>query len=452
MPSRPWPPSSCSFYVVSIPLLLLLTSLAFLVKGEVQVGGVDEPVGGHHPEVIGHRGAPYFLPEHTLASYEMAMRQGADWIEPDLCFTSDGHLIAVHDLDLGSVTDIGERSNFQGRNRSILLPNGRPLEGYITSDFTLAEVKTLRVKQRVPSRGHRFDGIFQVPTLDEILELVSSLNKQLELDVGVYIETKHPSYFAEIGFIHDTPLLSTLKAHGFVTEGTQAKEEKVIIQSFESTNLIRLRKVTSIRLVLLLDYVHLSDYPTPEDTDDSLWKFLTVKGVVEAATFVDAIGPHKSTLLQETRYSTHPDVLVGKELVRICSDVGLQLHPYTFRNHYEDKSLARFEDDPIQEYKFLMEMGVQFFFTENAGMALCARHEYEAKFLPEKRGTNDHSSSRSLSTLKFGDTIKTLSPELLYVALIATGAIGLFAGALLGMYITHRSAKQWNMLQSKRFV
>src|SRR4051794_10329831 len=192
---------------------------------------VDERV------IIGHRGAAGYRPEHTLASYELAARMGADYIEPDLVSTKDGVLVARHEPEISGTTDVADHPEFADR-RTTKTVDGVQLTGWFTEDFTLAELKTLRAEERIPDireENTLYNGLFEIPTFDEVLALRDRLSKELGRQIGVYPETKHPTYFDSIDLSLKEPLLASLrKAH------LNRANSPVFIQSFETTNLRQL--------------------------------------------------------------------------------------------------------------------------------------------------------------------------------------------------------------------
>src|SRR6185436_17564939 len=195
------------------------------------------------PLIIGHRGASGHRPEHTLAGYRLAAEMGADYIEPDLVSTKDGVLIARHENEIGGTTDAAARFPDRKATKTI---DGQAVTGWFTEDFTLAEIKTLRAKERLAFRSHEYDGRFQVPTFDEVIELAQQLGRELGRPVGVYPETKHPTYFRAIGLPLEESLVASLAAHGW-----NRRDAPVFIQSFETGNLHELRQKTPVRLVQL---------------------------------------------------------------------------------------------------------------------------------------------------------------------------------------------------------
>ena len=202
------------------------------------------------PLLIAHRGASGERPEHTLAAYERAIDQGADFIEPDLVLTKDGVLVARHENEIGGTTDVADHPEFADRKTTKVI-DGVEMAGWFTEDFTLAELRTLRARERLPDlrpANKRFDTLYQIPTFEEILKLVRAKEAESRRRIGLYPETKHPSYFAGIGLAHQAPLLDLLNRYGYMTEA-----DPVFIQSFEVGNLKALRAATRLRLIQLVD-------------------------------------------------------------------------------------------------------------------------------------------------------------------------------------------------------
>lgn len=202
--------------------------------------------------VIAHRGASGERPEHTIASYRLAIEEGADYIEPDLVMTRDGVLIARHENEIGGTTDVAQHPEFAARRRTQTI-DGETMTGWFTEDFTLAEIKSLRARERLPELRPQncvFDGQFLVPTFDEILELANAANidRGGARKIGVYPETKHPAHFAALGLAQEQPVLDTLQRHGY-----GAADSPVFIQSFDPRNLRELRGMTRLPLIQLLE-------------------------------------------------------------------------------------------------------------------------------------------------------------------------------------------------------
>jgi len=343
------------------------------------------------PIVIGHRGASGYVPEHTLISYFLAIQQGADYAEPDLVMTKDGVLVCRHENEIGGTTDVANRKEF-ARRRTVKVVDGVSLEGWFTEDFTLAELKTLRARERIPDirpANVRFDGQFEIPTFDEVLTLIRSVDAQRAADarrlgrpkpapIGVYPETKHPTYFDELGLRMDTPLLRTLARHGY--EGRSAP---VYIQSFEVGNLKRLRKRTALPMVQLIDasgapydFIATGDPRTYADV-------ITPAGLAEVARYANAIGPNKSLVIPRTQGDR--SLGTATSLVANAHEAGLGVHPWTFRaeNHFLPGDL-RSSDVPVEhgdlaaEISTFLAAGVDGFFTDHPALGKVARDSHGA--------------------------------------------------------------------------
>jgi len=279
------------------------------------------------PVIIAHRGASGYRPEHTLAAYELAIEQGADFIEPDLVATKDGALLARHENNIEETTDVADHPEFASR-RVVKNIDGQQVTGWFTEDFTLAELRTLRARERLPRlrpQNTRYDGRFEIATFTEILDLARRHR------VGVYPETKHPSYFASIGLSLEEPLLAALRGFPF----------PVFIQSFESENLRKLNEMTEHPLVQLLNL------------DSSF-------DLHEVATYARGIGPHKDLIIPRDASRRLTTVT---SLVPDAHALALLVHPWTFRN--EDEFLpADCVGNPAAEYKRFLATGIDGLFTD----------------------------------------------------------------------------------------
>ena len=277
------------------------------------------------PLVIAHRGASGYRPEHTLASYRLAIALGADYVEPDLVSTGDGVLVARHEAEIGGTTDVARRPEFAGRLTTKVV-DGREVTGWFVEDFTLAELKTLRAMERLPElrpRNTRYDGWYEVPTFDEILTLVEEESARLGRAIGVYPETKHPSYFAGIGLALEEPLLAALAG----------RDLPAFVQSFEPRNLRWLRPRTSLPLVQLVSATGRVD-------------LVTGTGLRRVAEYADAVGVDKE--------------LVSPGLVAAAHATGLQVHVWTLRD----------ETDSIEDTRALVGAGVDGIFTDHPDTTL----------------------------------------------------------------------------------
>ena len=288
------------------------------------------------PIVIGHRGASGYRPEHTLESYRLAIEQGADVIEPDVVRSKDGVLIARHENEIGTTTDVATKFPSRKVTKQI---DGTSLSGWFTEDFTLAELQTLRAKERLEGRSHDFDGQFLVPTLDAVLDLAASESKARGRAIGVYPETKHPTYFRSIGLPLEEALLERLTAHGLTDASSP-----VFIQSFEPSSLQRLRPLTRMRLVQLLDE---RATVTPE-------RLRAIRA------FADGIGATKTLLIPVTKDGvTQPPTT----LVADAHAAGLFVHVWTLRR--DPMFLpASYKGDAAAEAREFAALGVDGIFTD----------------------------------------------------------------------------------------
>jgi glycerophosphoryl diester phosphodiesterase len=347
---------------------------------------------GHEsrPVVIGHRGASGYIPEHTLAAYAIAIEQGADFIEPDLVSTKDGVLVARHENEIGGTTDVSARPEFASR-RTTKSIDGTDVTGWFTEDFTLRELKTLRAKERIPAirpENTRFDGMFQIPTLDEVIMLAKGASERRALaarqqrrpkpaPIGIYPETKHPTYFDSIGLSLEEPLVRTLRRHGLV-----GRNAPVIIQSFEVSNLKDLRRMTRVPIAQLInsggkpfDFVVSGDPRTYSD-------LITPAGLREIATYATGIGAEKSRIIPRDADGrlTTPTTLVDD-----AHRAGLIVHGWTFRAEntflpldYRSSTVPEERGDLEAEVKRYLATGMDGFFTDQPDIGVRARDAFVA--------------------------------------------------------------------------
>jgi glycerophosphoryl diester phosphodiesterase len=377
-------------------LLALIAAIASIAPVGAAAGGGSEP----NPLVIGHRGAPGYLPDHTLPGYALAIKLGADYIEPDLVATKDGHLIARHEPNITSTTNVEER--FPDRMRTAVV-DGVPETGWFASDFTLAEIRTLRAEQPSADRPQQFNGRFRVPTFKQVIDLAKRYSWRTGRRIGVYPETKHPTYHRELGLRLEPRLVRVLDAAGW-----NRRRAPVFIQSFEPSSLKWLSRKTNVRLVQLiqandvkpdgsLDYSAPSGQPydwtvsgDPELESRTFGFFTTEEGLAEVATYADGIGPWKPFINSSRALVANPDGTVGdangdgavderdrallppSELVQRAHAHGLLVHAWTFRNE-QHQLLSDYRGNPINEYLHFYRLGVDGVFSDFPNTAFAAR-------------------------------------------------------------------------------
>ncbi|MFN6464897.1 MAG: esterase-like activity of phytase family protein [Nostoc sp. DedVER02] len=384
------------------PYLLHFDATGKLLEAPISTPDRFKTLDGEAPKVIGHRGASGYRPEHTLESYKQAIERGADFIEPDLVVTKDGVLIARHEPALAvlnadgtvnfsnTTTDVYKHPEFADRLKTVSL-DGNTITGWFAEDFTLAEIKTLRAEERLPFRDHSFDDQFEIPTLTEIIDLVKQVEADTGKKIGIYPETKHPTYSAsEATYVGTTEkinrntsqlLIDTLKANNFTDPN------RIFIQSFEVGNLKELHDTimpaagVDIPLVQLLDagdidingkIIESQPYDLKVSGDTRTYGDLrTPEGLAEVATYADGIGPWKRMIVSVKGTDANGDgkaddvngdgavndadktTLPPSTLIQDAHNAGLQVHPYTFRA--EDQYLAA-------DYKGKLELEIQQFY------------------------------------------------------------------------------------------
>ena len=313
-----------------------------------------------HPLVIAHRGASGLLPEHTLEAYDLAISQGADFVEPDVVITRDGVLVTRHENEIAGTTDVAAR--FPERRRTAVV-DGQSISGWFAEDFTLAELRTLRARERLPTRSHASDGRFLVPTLEEVLQLVRRRERETGRAIGVYPETKHPTYFRRIGLPLEERLLDLLGRYGY-----RGREDAVFIQSFETANLRALHAQTTIRLVQLVDEDG-APWDLVERGDPRRFRDLvTPERLREIATYAAAIGPHKS-LVQPLG----PDGALAppSALVDDAHAAGLHVHVWTLRSDPPFLPPA-YKGDAAAEWQRFAALGVDAMFGDFPATGIAA--------------------------------------------------------------------------------
>ena len=372
------------------------------------VAGADKDgLTAKGPLVIGHRGGGSgYLPDHTLEAYALGIELGADYVELDLVATKDGHLIVRHEPNLIDTTNVGTLPQFASRKRTLEL-DGAPVTGFFSSDFTLTEIKQLRAVQPLPERGQALDGKYQIPTLEESIQFVKRKSAEKGRRIGIYPETKHPTYHQSIGLPLEDRLLDALRRAGWNRRGAP-----VFIQSFETANLRYLRTRTDLPLIQLVDADNVKPdgaialnkpYDKPYDwvvsARSGLFSdLLTPAGLAEVRTYADGIGPWKPYILSSKCIEvvggacadvngdgkvdeTDRVLLPPTDLVQRAHALGLLVHPFTFRSE-QRRLVSDYAGNPSNEYLMFYELGVDGVFTDFADDAVAARVQFLLKTDP----------------------------------------------------------------------
>lgn len=355
---------------------IMLASSATVLAATAEPVGTEEASGDtvRKPLVIGHRGASGYRPEHTLAAYRLAARMGADYIEPDLVSTKDGALVARHENEISGTTDVADHDEFAARKTTKTI-DGVPTTGWFTEDFTLGELKTLRAKERLPElrpNNTAFDGRYEVPTFTEVIKESKRLSKELGRTIGIYPETKHPTYFQQIGLALEPQLVRALTDAGLNKRGA-----KVFVQSFEVANLKALSSRLRVPLVQLVspagkpyDFVESGDPRTYAD-------LVKPEGLREIAGYADGLGPDKKMVV-----AWNADQTLGEptSLLPDAHAAGLKVHPWTFRAEnsflpadYRSSTNPAAYGRIIDEMQLYLELGVDGIFTDQPDIGVEAR-------------------------------------------------------------------------------
>lgn len=332
--------------------------------------------------VIGHRGASALRPEHTIASYTVAIDSGADVIEPDLVATKDGVLVVRHENEISGTTNVASKAEFAARKTTKIIDNVS-LTGWFTEDFTLAELKTLRAKERIPQNrpgNTQYDGQFEIPTFQEVIDLARARTISDGRAIGIYPETKHPSYFKSIGLALEKRMVDQLHNNGY-----RGPKATVFIQSFEVANLKEIRGMTDLPIVQLL-----SATGQPEDfrlAGDSRTyaDIASAAGLREVAKYANGVGPSKDMIIPRDAQN-NPGTPTS--LVRDAHAAGLVLHPYTFRpeNPFLPASLRKGDvasltqrGDLAAEITLFLQAGVDGVFTDDPAIGRAAMDAFLKK-------------------------------------------------------------------------
>jgi len=328
------------------------------------------------PTVTAHRGASAVRPEHTLAAYQKAIEDGADIVEPDLVPTRDGVLVARHENEISGTTNVATVTQFASRKATKTI-DGVAVTGWFTEDFTLAELKTLRARERIPANrpaNVSFNDQFEIPTLQEIIDLVKRESQARNKVIGIYPETKHPTYFKNIGLPMERRLVDTLLANGY-----RGKDAAVFIQSFETANLKELRTMTDMRLVQLLDSPTNAPYDFVTAKNGRRYAdLITPAGLKEIAAYADVVSPYKEIIIPRTAAG---ELGAPTQFVANARAAGLKVHTWTLRpeNPFLPVSLrAAPATSPSQrgnaqaEVNAYLNAGIDGFFTDDPAVGRAA--------------------------------------------------------------------------------
>jgi glycerophosphoryl diester phosphodiesterase len=327
------------------------------------------------PLLIGHRGASGYLPEHTLACYALAIQQGADFIEPDLVMSRDGILVARHENELSVSTDVASHPQFAARRTTREL-DGRTVAGWFAEDFTLAELKTLRAREPLPrlrAPSARSDGQFEIPTFEEILAMLAGYEGQRA--VGVYVEAKHPTYFARRGLPMEAAVVAALGRFGY-----RGRDARVRLQSFEVGSLVTFAALSQLPLVQLIEARGAPFDLTAAGDRRTYADMMSAAGLKEIARYAGTIGAHKSLIIPRRADETlgAPTVLVAA-----AHAAGLEVHPWTFRaeNAFLPAELRRgaapaAAGDLEAEIHTYLRAGIDGFFTDQPDVGARARSAF----------------------------------------------------------------------------
>ncbi|KWO57945.1 glycerophosphodiester phosphodiesterase [Burkholderia ubonensis] len=332
-------------------------------------------------QVVGHRGASALRPEHTLASYRKAIEDGADVIEPDLVVTRDGVLVARHENEISGTTNVSALPQFGSRKTTKTI-DGVPLTGWFTEDFTLAELKTLRARERIPQfrpANTAYNDQYEIPTFDEIVALAKQMSAQAGRTIHLYPETKHPTYFQSIGLTLEDRLVDALQKDPYT-----ARTATIYIQSFEVANLKAIRNrigssQPNWKLVQLMDDAAQRPYDFVKANDKRTYGDLsTHDGMREVATYANGVGPYKASIIAVGADGT---LQQPTPYVRYAHEAGLVVHPYTFRpeNNFLPASLkdggaasARNTAGSVREIQAYLRAGIDGFFTDDPAVGRTA--------------------------------------------------------------------------------
>jgi len=372
----------------------IAVALGLLPMTAMPAHPLEPPSGAVAAVVIAHRGASGYRPEHTLAAYELAIDMGADYIEPDLVLTKDGVFVARHENALAIVdattgtlveatTNVHVLPEFASR-RATKTVDGKPLTGWFAEDFTLAEIKRLRARERIPRerpQNTSHDDRYEIPTLQDVIDLAKKKSTAVGRTIGIYPETKHPSYHASVGLAMEDRLVAVLEQNGW-----NRADAPVYIQSFEVANLRYLSSITRVRLVQLMDSRGRPwDFEARGDKRTYV-DMATAAGLREIATYAQGVGPNKALVIPR---DPQGKLLAPASFVADAHAAGLVVHPWTFRTEnaflptdYRQGRGAGTRGDGQAEIKAFLRTGIDGFFTDQADIGVAARKAHKQKSRP----------------------------------------------------------------------
>lgn len=367
-------------------LSLMILNLAACNEDNDSIYAAPPTVNTPEILIIGHRGASALRPEHTLAAYQKAIDDGADFIEPDLVATKDGYLVARHENEIGETTNVSELPQFADRKTTKVI-DGVSLTGWFTEDFHLNELNQLKARERIPQirpNNVQYNDLYNIPTLEQIIELADQHYQKTGKIIGLYIETKHPTYFQQQNLALENSLLMSLAKHKYTREIAP-----VYLQSFEISNLKAMREqLVQLNSIKQIKIIQLYGGKSTQPADAAMQKLpinygdmATVAGLKEVAKYADGVGPSKTYILPNIQAAT------VTSFVKDAHAVGLKVHPYTLRPENEFlpdyldcgvNPAERCETGAIKEYELFFRAGVDGIFTDDPGLGRKALLNYQA--------------------------------------------------------------------------
>jgi glycerophosphoryl diester phosphodiesterase len=362
-----------------------------------QPGMTMKTLDGNPPLIIGHRGLPGLYPEEVMAGYRAAIAAGTDALELDLQSSSDGVLFACHNVFLSDTTDVAGHPEFASRKKSRMVDGVSTGPDWYISDFSAAELKTLRVKQPIAARSKQYDGLYTMATFQEIIDLAKhAMTLDSKRRINVYPETKNPVYQRQLGLPLEETLLAML-----IKEGWNTADSPVFVQSFEPASLRLMRKLgLKTKVVQLIDGAGIDyatgaiTYESPDSAKPFTWlqandartfaAMVTPAGLAEIKTYADGIGPWKFYILpaqgvdaagSAVRALDQASNMAPSSLIADAHNAGLFVHPYTFRDEAEYLTHT-YAGDPNAEYKAYFDLGVDGVFTDFSGTGRAALTEW----------------------------------------------------------------------------